>query len=63
MSGFGTRREDTIEIGMWAITDTKLRWLLRRVADGENPEMVYLEEIANARHGSLRVFLDEVEQP
>ena len=62
VSAFGLRPEAPTEVGVWAISDTKLRWLLRRVADGEDPEMVYMEEVANAEHGPLREWLDRAER-
>lgn len=47
--------------GWWTIADATLKDLLRRVADGEDPEMVYMEHFANATHGSLREWLDRNE--
>jgi hypothetical protein len=36
---------------IWHVMDsTTLLKMLHRVADGEDPEMVYLEEYANAKH-------------
>ena len=47
--------------GWWTVADTTLKDLLRRVAGGEDPEMVYMEHFANATHGSLREWLDQKE--
>ena len=34
----------------WTISEEAIRDMLRRVADGEDPDMVYAEEYANSEH-------------
>jgi hypothetical protein len=34
----------------WTLSDESLRAMLRRVADGEDPDMVYMEMYANSEH-------------
>jgi hypothetical protein len=44
--------ESTIP-GAFAMSAMRLLYLLRRAADGESPDMVMAEELANAEHGPL----------
>lgn len=37
-------------LGWWAISGEALLEMLRRVADGEDPDLVYAEEYANSEH-------------
>jgi len=36
--------------GWWVISDDALLGMLRRCADGENPDLVFAEEYANCDH-------------
>ena len=38
-------------MGWWAISGEDLLDMLRRAANGENPDLIYAEAYANARHG------------
>jgi hypothetical protein len=38
------------DLGWWAISGEGLLAMLRRVADGEDPDLVYAEEYANCDH-------------
>jgi hypothetical protein len=40
----------TNDLGWWTISGEALLGLLHRVADGEDPDMVYAEEFANSEH-------------
>ena len=48
---------DTIP-GALAMSAENLRALLHRVAAGEDPDMVLIEEIANAEQGPLHDWID-----
>jgi hypothetical protein len=37
-------------LGWWTISGEALLAMLRRVADGEDPDLVYAEEYANSDH-------------
>jgi hypothetical protein len=38
------------ELGWWCISGEALLDMLKRVADGENPDLVFAEEYANSEH-------------
>lgn len=40
----------TSQLGWWAISGESLLAMLYRVAEGEDPDMVYAEEYANSNH-------------
>jgi len=42
--------EEIPDLGWHVISGEDLLEMLRRVEDGENPELVYIEEWANAEH-------------
>lgn len=37
-------------LGWWAISGEALMEMLRRVAAGEDPDLIYAEEYANSQH-------------
>lgn len=37
-------------LGWWTISGEALLHMLRRVADGDDPDLVYAEEYANSEH-------------
>lgn len=39
-----------MDVTVWVITQTQLLDLLRRAAAGEDPELLMVEEYANAEH-------------
>jgi hypothetical protein len=39
-----------VELGWWSISGSALLEMLRRVACGEDPDLVYAEAYANAEH-------------
>lgn len=38
------------DLGWWVLSGEALLAMLRRVADGEDPDLVYAEEYANSDH-------------
>lgn len=42
--------EDASPLGWWSISGESLLELLRRVREGEEPDMVYIEAYANSDH-------------
>jgi len=49
-----------LELGYWAISGESLMSMLYRVANGEDPDMVYAEEYANSEHEDVTAT-DEVD--
>lgn len=48
---FAHPHRDALEgLGWWAISGDELLAMLRRVAAGEDPDLVYAEEYANSEH-------------
>jgi hypothetical protein len=41
-------------MGWWVIEDTELLRMMERCKDGEDPDLVYLEEYANSDHEDYR---------
>ena len=41
------------DLGWWAISGDALLGMLRRVAEGEDPDIVYAEEYANSEHDQV----------
>lgn len=42
--------EQATNLGWWVLDGQSLLDMLRRVADGEDPDLVYAEEYANCTH-------------
>jgi hypothetical protein len=42
--------EPAPDLGWWSISGEALLDMLHRVADGEDPDLVYAEEYANSEH-------------
>jgi hypothetical protein len=53
---------DISSLGAIAMPAAHLQELLRRVADGEDPDMVFVEELANAEQGSIREWAEQRER-
>jgi hypothetical protein len=45
----GRMNEHVKPLGWWSISGESLLFMLNRVADGEDPDIVYAEEYANAK--------------
>ena len=43
-------QHDRLDMGWWVISGEALMGILRRVAQGEQPDLVYTEEYANSSH-------------
>ena len=48
-----TRPDDTRPLGWLAISGEELLTMLRRVAAGEDADLVYMEHYANAEHENV----------
>ena len=47
------------DLGWWCISGESLLGALRQVADGDNPDIVYAELVANSDHQTVPDPLDE----